>query len=99
MGQAERTRAVAGRFSRSWSMMLGSRDWWPARPQVECARLLREADDSADAIASAEFVSALGSSLRQWRAFRGAPYDGERVRASLRAVAPLLGRWEGVSIL
>jgi hypothetical protein len=99
MGQAERTRAVAGKFSGSWSLMLGSPGWWPARPQVECARLLREADRRADATASAEFVSALGSSLRKWRAFRGVPFDGDRLKASLRAVAPLLDRWEDVSIL
>jgi hypothetical protein len=60
---------------------------------------LREAGSRAEATASADFVSALGGSLRKWRAFRGVPFDAERVKGALRAVAPLLDRWEDVSIL
>jgi hypothetical protein len=67
--------------------------------QVECARLLREAGSGAGVIASEAFVLALGASLRSWRAFRGVRFEHERVVRSLRRVAPLLGRWEGTSIL
>lgn len=99
MGQTERTRAVAEGFTRSWSLMLDSPDWWPADRQVECARLRREAGSGAVALSSNEYVEALGSSLRKWRAFRGARFDPDRVSATLRSVAPLLRRWEGASIL
>ena len=99
MGQTERTRAVAEGFKRSWSLMLDSPEWWPADPQVECARLRREAGSGAVALSSNEYVEALGRSLRKWRAFRGARFDPERVSATLRSVAPLLRRWEGASIL
>ena len=99
MGQAERGSAVAGEFSRSWSSMLDAPGWWPGASQIECTRLMRGAGSSADAILSEDFVTALGSSLRKWRAFRGARFDSERLRASLEALAPLLRRWEGVSIL
>ncbi len=44
------------------------------------------------------YVDALGSSLRKWRAFRGARFDSKRV-SSLQSVAPLLSRWERTSIL
>ena len=53
----------------------------------------------AGALASEPFVDALCSSLKRWRAFRGVPFDRGRVLGALHAAAPLLGRWEGVSIL
>ena len=79
--------------------MLDAPGWWPGPRQIECARLMRQAGRSSDAISSDAFVTALGSSLLKWRAFRGARFDRERLRASLQALAPLLRRWEGVSIL
>jgi hypothetical protein len=99
LSQTGRTAAVARSFSRSWDLLLGRRGWWPDERQVECARLLREAGSGAGAITSEEFVVALGASLRSWRAFRGVRFEHERVVRSLQMVAPMLGRWEGTSIL
>ena len=79
--------------------MLASPGWWPDARQAECARLQREAGSLAVAARSPAYAEALGGSLRKWRAFRGTRFDAERLRASLRAVAPLLDRWERVSIL
>ena len=97
--QARRTAAVARAFDRSWSSILASPGWWPAAPQVACTRLLREAAGPAAGVGSQDFASHLGRSLRQWRAFRGARFDGRRLRRSLDRVAPLLGSWTGTSLL
>lgn len=91
--------AVAGAFPTAWSTMLGSPGWWPDARQAECARLQREAGSLADVVCSSGYAEALGRSLLKWRAFRGTRFDGERLRASLNALAPLLQRWEAVSIL
>jgi hypothetical protein len=99
VSQTERTAAVARAFEQSWSSLLASRDWWPAGPQVECARLIRESADAVGVVTSRDFVSQLGLSLRKWRAFRGARFDDWRLRKSLRAVAPMLPRWQGLSVL
>ena len=97
--QARRTASVARAFDRSWSSILASPGWWPATPQVGCTRLLREAADPAAVVTSPDFMTHLGRSLRQWRAFRGARFDERRLRRSLDRVAPLLGRWVGTSLL
>lgn len=78
---------------------MASPGWWPALPQVTCNRMLREAADPAAVVMSDEFVLHLGRSLNQWRAFRGVPFDAQRLRRSLEAVAPLLSHWRGRSIL
>jgi hypothetical protein len=98
LGQGERSRAVAEAFDASWSHMLLLPDWWPSPSEVALARLRREAG-SAAALASSNYVDAIGRSLRKWRAFRGARYDGARLEDSLNAVAPYLDRWQGTSIL
>jgi hypothetical protein len=99
MGQTERTTAVARAFPQSWSAITNSGAWWPAAPQVACARLRREADDAVTAVTSQDFRSQLGLSLRKWRAFRGARFDEGRLRQSLETVAPMLSRYQGVSLL
>ena len=99
MGQAERNRAVAQEFDASWSLMLTQRGWWPSPKQVTVARLLRESPSTADALESTELVDALGSSLRKWQAFRGVPFDRERLQEALRALIPLLPRWKDASLL
>ena len=99
MGQSERTQAVSNAFSASWSAMIASPNWWPAAPQVECARLRREASGISAALSSPAYVEALGSSLRRWGAFRGARFEQERLSGSLKSVSLLLARWEAVSIL
>jgi hypothetical protein len=99
MGQIERTMAVAGEFPRSWAAIRAAPGWWPGRFEAQCARLIREAGSVAAAVRSAELEDALCSSLVRWKAFRGVKLDRGRVRASLDAAAPLLPRWEGVSIL
>jgi len=99
VGQEERTGAVAATFDRSWSEMLASPGWWPDRWQAECIRLARTAGGAAAALESDDYVDALCSSLVRWKAFRGTPFDRGRVVSSLRAAAPLLAPWEGVSIL
>jgi hypothetical protein len=98
VGQAERSRSVAEAFDASWAHMLRLPDWWPSASEVAFARLRREVVD-ADPPASSDYVDALGRSLRRWRAFRGARYDGARLADSLKAVAPYLDRWKGTSIL
>lgn len=97
--RVERIAAVAAEFDRSWSRLLVAPGWWPARWQVECARLLREAADPAEVVTSPDFLDVLGRSLRQWRAFRGVPFDGGRLTEAMRRVAPLLGEWRTRSLL
>ena len=60
---------------------------------------MREADDAVAVVTSQDFVFQLGLSLRKWRAFRGARFDDGRFRKSLLAVAPMLPRWRGLSVL
>jgi hypothetical protein len=61
--------------------------------------VLREAADPAAVVTSPDFITHLGRSLRQWRAFRGARFDERRLRRSLDRVARLLGSWVGTSVL
>jgi hypothetical protein len=99
LGQLERNVAIAEAFDQSWSHMLGLRDWWPSPSQVACSRIWRQAGSVTTALASSEYRDAIGSSLRRWRAFRGARYDPGRFDNAMRSAAPLLHRWEGTSIL
>jgi hypothetical protein len=99
MGQSERVAAVSSAFDRSWSTIAAARGWWPAVPQVACARLLREADDRAQIVTAPDFVAHLGLSLRKWKAFRGVPFEERRLLDALGAVGPLLAGWQGKSLL
>ncbi len=78
---------------------MAERGWWPAAPQVACARLLREGDDRAQIVTAPDFVAHLGRSLRQWKAFRGVPFDEPRLLEALSRVGPLLAGWQGESLL
>jgi len=97
--RVERIAAVSAEFDRSWSRLLAAPGWWPARSQVECARLLRGVADPREVVTSPDFLDALGRSLRQWRAFRGATFDRARLAESMRRVAPTLGEWRTRSLL
>ena len=96
---ARRIAAVSAEFERSWSRLLAAPGWWPARSQVECTRLLRANPDPREVLTSADFLVALGRSLRQWKAFRGVPFEGARLAEAMSRVAPMLGEWRTVSLM